>query len=182
MRAAARWALLVLLVLALVAALAAQGLSTRTTGREQNAIGIRGEGAVRRLAPDPDVERVATRLSGARARPQDRAHLRRRSGPNVDAADRRRPPPPSRPCHLLRRRQQGGAPPGTLGAPLPRRLRDRQPHVHARRPRRRADVGAQARLGCSSSGSWCCSFAHGATGGSSAAVPWRRRSSRRCRS
>jgi cellulose synthase/poly-beta-1,6-N-acetylglucosamine synthase-like glycosyltransferase len=45
MRAAARWALLVLLVLALVAALAAQGLSTRTTGasRTPPAAGAKGQ-------------------------------------------------------------------------------------------------------------------------------------------
>jgi cellulose synthase/poly-beta-1,6-N-acetylglucosamine synthase-like glycosyltransferase/peptidoglycan/xylan/chitin deacetylase (PgdA/CDA1 family) len=45
LRAAARWALLVLLVVALVAALAAQGLSTRTTGasRTPPATGVRGQ-------------------------------------------------------------------------------------------------------------------------------------------
>jgi cellulose synthase/poly-beta-1,6-N-acetylglucosamine synthase-like glycosyltransferase/peptidoglycan/xylan/chitin deacetylase (PgdA/CDA1 family) len=44
-RAAARWALLVLLVVALVAALAAQGLSTRTTGASRTplATGVKGQ-------------------------------------------------------------------------------------------------------------------------------------------
>ena len=51
MRAAARWALLALLVLALVAALAAQGLSTRTTGPSRTPLSTGAKGQLAGLRP-----------------------------------------------------------------------------------------------------------------------------------
>jgi cellulose synthase/poly-beta-1,6-N-acetylglucosamine synthase-like glycosyltransferase/peptidoglycan/xylan/chitin deacetylase (PgdA/CDA1 family) len=62
-RAAARWALLVLLVVALVAALAAQGLSTRTTGasRTPPSTGVKGQFAGSRPILTWDGRRLRSR-------------------------------------------------------------------------------------------------------------------------
>ncbi len=106
-----------------------------------------GQGWARRgwTAPPGQTRRGrASRLAGRAAGPPDRAHLRRRSRPALDPAHRGRAAAPPRPGDVLRDREQSGAPPSPRSLAIPARLRARQPHLPARRPREPAFLGAES--------------------------------------
>ena len=131
-RAVTRWVVLGLLLFTLLTLLAVQGLSTRTTGRSATPV----PGAGGPLAGDGPV--LAWGPGGLQSRdvaPGRRIALTFDDGPDprwtprIAAVLRRL----ARARHLLRRRQRGRRHPDIVRAARRRRLRARQPHVHARR-------------------------------------------------